>query len=492
MTPIAKGAVGQVYRLQSPKIAGLNQALAYKEILPGLPAQARDEAVHSMEATVAMRDAMDPADRAELDRITTWPLAVVEEQGRTVGTLMPLIPSEFFVTVTIGGNPPEKEVFAYGYLSSAQDAISKMGIDRSLADDPLVRMSLAAQLAYVIGLLHKHGIVYGDISLQNVAIALDGHPRLLVLDCDAAAHVNDQKRHQYHSPAFSPPENLSGAQQKQDLKTDVYKLGLCVLRGLLTGRGVTQLTDPSVLDKVLDQQGVALITRALSKNRDDRPTAKEICLYLEQLVVARAEPPVIHEASLNRQAVLRGQEVVVSWKAERAAKLSIQGLNGFSVPVKDPGAHPNGYAITPISSGPIFVEVGNRYGSPVPVEAGYVDLYELPDFEIGETTLPRPEIPALTPVQIPSIMSNLPAVPYAHSGAGEVPRLDLSGLTELYAEIHDRQAGDQAHRLAETARGTTNALIGAMREASSAASAELHRQILVNRPNLPAQTRRTP
>src|SRR5262249_32355525 len=153
-----------------------------------------------------------------------------------------------------------------------------------------------AQLCYVIGLLHKHNIVYGDLSLCNVAIAANP-PRLLLLDCDPAAALSNTGRRQLHSPFFTPPEMSS--QKLQDLVTDVYKLGLCVLRGLVTGPGVTQLKDPSVLANLLDPEGLDLIERAVSARRDDRPTAKELYLYFERVVLSNAQPPVLHTVTLN-------------------------------------------------------------------------------------------------------------------------------------------------------------------------------------------------
>ena len=45
---------------------------------------------------VAFRDWLGPADRADLDRCTVWPRAVVEDRGTVVGLLMPLIPEDFF------------------------------------------------------------------------------------------------------------------------------------------------------------------------------------------------------------------------------------------------------------------------------------------------------------------------------------------------------------------------------------------------------------
>jgi hypothetical protein len=468
LTPIAKGGVGQVYRLTGASIAGLTGPLAYKEILPEVQGVARAEAVHAMEHTVMLREAMNAADRAELERITTWPLATVEENGATVGTLMPLIPREFFVTLTPQGQPPRDEVFAYAFLCVAESYMLKMGLDRSLANDPLVRLSLAAQLAYVIGLLHKHDIVYGDLSLQNVVISLGGQPNLMVIDCDAAAAISDKQRHQMHSPSFKPPENLSGVQKEQDLQTDVYKLGLCILRGLVTGPGVTQLTDARALASVLEAEGVDLVTRALSADRALRPTAKELCLYLVRAVNSRARPPVLHGARLNRRVMVRGQDVLVSWSGEALSKVRITGTNGLTEPVTDPGGHPHGYAITPATSGPIFVEATNRYGT-VSAGAGYIDLYDLPEFELSKARLPRPQVPRLAPVQVPTALSALPARPIVTADSHRVPRISAPDLGPLYDSVHQRLMYDPLDRLVAAADGIARGIAGTGHETNELA-----------------------
>lgn len=437
MEPIAAGAVGQVYRLTSTGVAGFTQPLAYKEILPTVPEPARTTALRAMEQSVDLRLAMDPADRAELDRFSTWPLASVEDGGATVGVLMPLIPPDFFVTTRPKSGLSERKVFEFSYLSASDRYVANLGIDRSAADDSLVRLAFAAQLSYVLGLLHKYGVVYGDLSLKNVAIATNP-PRLMLLDCDASAAVSDTGRHQLHSPFFTPPECAGGRQQ--DPQTDVYKLGLCIMRGLVTGAGVTQLMDPSALTAILDPAGVDLITRAVSPDRSRRPTAKELFGYFVDTVRAAAQPPVLHQVGLSRTVLMRGRDVVVTWSADNASRIRIVGPNGVLAEL-DPATHPPTYAFSPATSGPLTVEAVNRHGT-VGVQAGFVELYDLPSFELKDARLPRPQIGGLAPVQIPAVLATLPARPIMTSAAHPPPRLTAPELTPLLAALHPAQWGD--------------------------------------------------
>jgi Protein kinase domain len=439
MTEIAAGGVGTVYRLASFRLPGHTGALAFKDVHPApkLTGAQRAEAIRSMETAVALRDAMAPADQAALDEYTAWPLLTVERGGSTVGIVMPLLPDDFFVTARPPGAPSKRRVFEFAYLSPTDNFMKNLGVDRTPMNDPLVRLSLNAQLAFAVALLHKHGIVYGDLSLKNAAVAANP-PRLKLLDCDAAAALTDLTRKQMHSPNFKPPEIANNSQTRQDLETDAYKLGLCMLRSLVTGQGVTQLKDPQELARTnaLDPAGVDLVTRALSAVRTDRPTAKELCLYLQRTVLAQANPPRIRAAALNRQAMPRGTDVVVSWSVEGATSVRILGPNGLVVDIAQPDGHPRGYTITPPASGEILVEAANRYGSEQ-LLAGYVSLYDLPD--VVWPPLPRPNIPAVPAVRMPAAVPPRPAVSTA---THPVPRLAAPDLSGLLAQIGPIVPGD--------------------------------------------------
>jgi hypothetical protein len=336
------------------------------------------------------------------------------------------------------------------------------GIDRTPMNDPLVRLSLAAQLAFAVGLLHKHGIVYGDLSLKNVAVAANP-PRLLLLDCDAAALETDGNRKQMHTYGFEPPEKANGSQPLQDRVTDVYKLGLCILRSLVTGQGVTQLRNARVLAQhhTLDPAGVDLVVRAVSDVRADRPTAKDLCLHLEQTVLARAHPPALHRAALDRGALPRGTDVVVTWAADGATSARILGPNGMDIPIADPDGHPRGYSVTPAGSGDILVQATNRYGTET-LTAGHVTLYDLPAVEPPQ--LPRPQVPPLPAVRVPAVLSALPPRPAVTTGTHPVPRLAAPDLSRLLDAIGGITPGDA---FLAPGRRTTARLRDAQREASA-------------------------
>jgi hypothetical protein len=462
---IGAGAEGTVYQVKNP-IPVFAGPMAYKEVR----AEAhRDRIIRSMEHAVGLRAGLDPADLALLDEFATWPLAMVEDRGAASGVLMPLIPDEFFTEARPPGGTPERVVFEFAFLSSSDKYISQRGIDRRAVDDPLVRTALAGQLTFAIALLHKNGIVYGDLSLRNVAIS-GNPPRLKLLDCDPAALVTNRARHQLHSPFMQPPETVS--ESEQNLATDVYKLGLCVLRGLVTGTGVTQLKDPQALRSSLDDEGVNLIARALAGEPADRPTARELYAYFERTVRAHASPPVIHAATIDRAVRLRGQDVVLIWKVTGASSVRIVGPNGFAQDIGNPAAFPRGFTLTPTVSGEYLVEATNKHGTAV-ASAGVVTMYDLPPFSFGPFDLPDMRLPPLDPIQVPPALLALPAAPMVSTATHPMPRQPSFDIMPLLERLRLEGVGEPLAAIA----GTTDALRSAYRFASEAIVSDVHEQI---------------
>jgi uncharacterized protein YegL len=113
----------------------------------------------------------------------------------------------------------------------------------------------------------------------------------MLLDCDNAAPVADLQRQQPLTLSWVPPE-LEGKRpggRLQDPASEVYQLGLAILRCLTPGAGAAVATDPARLAGVLNATGIDLVTNALSADRSTRPTAGELARYLGDLAAAGAD-----------------------------------------------------------------------------------------------------------------------------------------------------------------------------------------------------------
>jgi hypothetical protein len=439
---IAEGAVGVVYKLLDFTLPG-QPTLAYKELKPAdsqFTPDKRQQALDAMQRSVHFRERLSPANRADLDEVSTWPIGMVEDRGDPCGLVMPLLPAEFFLTANPPGGSPHELVFELSWLCAKDSQTQTVGIDRSAVSDPLVRIALLARLVYAVGRLHKHGAVYGDLSLKNAALAVNPL-RVKLLDCDAVAALSDRNRVQMHSPFFQPPEHQTDKNRLQDHRTDVFKLALCIIRGLQQGPGVTQAKDPNALATMLDAPAVDLLVRAVGADPAARPTAKELFDCLDQNLQAKAAPPLLRSARLNRQVVPRGSDVEVIWEATGAKAILIQGPNGFTHTLPDPGTTPASWQFKPTNSGEITVEVRNGHGSARAV-AREVMLFTLPPFEQLDLTgkLPVPEFARPPDVEVPTLRHDFPPIPTTGAADHRPPAIavpSLAPVTDLLAAVQD-------------------------------------------------------
>ena len=433
LTFLAEGGFGKVYRANGFTLPGDRTPLAYKEFTADHAAQAR-----SARAAVAFREGLDAAERTELDYYCAWPRALVEDvRGAVCGLLMPLIPDEFFCRLAdadsgqMTSRPREM-----GWLIASAVQRREAQIDLREVDHT-ERLLLLAHLIYAIGRLHKHGWVFGDLSFKNAVFALDP-PRVMLLDCDGAAALADTGRKQSSTPYWDPPEcpirPAPGQRRQQDLQdtvTDTYKLALAVLRCLTPGKGASTARSPGPLGRELDAQGASLVARALSADRASRPTAKELYAYLYSVAAPRIAAPEITLATLVTPVLLRGLDARVEWQIRGAAHVTISAGTNFTAQV-DLAAHPHGYAFQADTSGPVRLEVGNRFGS-VTMDLGEITLYELPPFTVTCDHLPRPQIPAMEAFSLEPVAAVLAGRPDVRAMMPEmpaIPSLSTAGLVE--------------------------------------------------------------
>jgi hypothetical protein len=423
---ISEGGFGKVYRAPQYRLPGdPGTAMAYKEFTTDVDAQGR-----SAEKAVLFRDLMSPADRADLDRCAVWPVALVADGGAVTGLLMPLIPGDFFfdtIDAFTGANTRMLRDLQWLIANPTQLAAQKMA-----PVDEIDRLVLIARLVYDIGRLHKHGWVYGDLSLMNAAYALNP-PRLILLDCDGAASLTDAGRTQSHSIGWKPPE--CAQLNIQDRETDVYKLGLAIMRFLNPGlEDISTKTDRRLIAGKLDPVGVGLVERALGTDRSARPTAKQLYAYLHAVVAARIAPPEVVAARLATPLRVRGMDARIEWEIKNVSEVTIRvGANPpETVPAnRGPQVH---IVRSPQQSGPVTIEAANRYGG-VRVDLGELTLYELPPFDPASLlgTLPRlaqlPRLDAFTMDAFAPALATVPRVAVPElPGLPSVPTADLAGV----------------------------------------------------------------
>ena len=335
---IAAGGFGCVYKAPRFQLKGDPSPMAYKEFT----SHVAEQGARAREVISLWKD-LDAQDRADLAEHAAWPRELVHDaSGSVCGLLMPLLGDDYFC------RQPDPQTGTLRLLPRAMKWLISTNAQRSAAcvDVPDVELVdrdvLLAKLAYVLGRLHRHGWVYGDLSFANVAFALEPGPRIQLLDCDGAAPLSDCARSQEHTPYWTPPECKPPIDQRlQDERTDVYKLGLMILRCLTPGPGAATSEDPTRLRGVRNWNARVKATEALSHEPYRRPSAQDIYVEFLDLLDGRTARPDIKYAQLVTPFRLRGQDVSVEWEVENATKLVVEATNGQRIEV-DPSAHTHG------------------------------------------------------------------------------------------------------------------------------------------------------
>ena len=334
------------------------------------------------------------------------------------------------------------------WLAARPSTLQRAGFPQEEVDELsglLVRMIILVWLVYSIRLLHKYGAVYGDISLKNAVFCLGEYPRFVLMDCDGVARLDDVSRRQANSPFFLAPECeepghnpfARGRAHFQDTRTDVYKLGLCVVRCLSRGRGAMQRKSADHLAGQLSPECLDVIKASLSQDPDQRPTAKQLYQALNDFIV-----PVIHEFRVLDSVVPRDGGTMLVWNVSNATKAFIHGPNGSVVPV-DPlqGQHP-----VQVHDPTVFTLEICRGSQTVQQDSDLVRVFDVPKFDIESSKHYRSlsaslNTPRLPPVDISPILESFPRRPAVGIGGDSAPEIMLPSIEDFVRRLDRASTG---------------------------------------------------
>ncbi|GIF73797.1 hypothetical protein [Asanoa siamensis] len=310
---LGKGGTAVIYRLPRFSLPD-TPPVVFKEY----NAKTRKFGGHALRtgllSLVQQRLRMATDERARWDERITWAVRVVDDDYGVCGILLPLIPDHFFQdlrgrTGTVSRGPREVDL-----LFGATADMARLGLPEAT---PVQRLGVAVQIAKVCARVHEQKLVLGDISGRNMVYDLDGpRPRVMVVDADGARLEGSQGAFggQPHTPHWEPPEALLAAARlraarragtvqsvttplnqtmMQNRATDVYKLGLMLVRVVDHGRGRSVNRKPKVAVDIFrtawGANAADLLERSLSDRPADRPTAR--ALYESMHRTVRTTPP---------------------------------------------------------------------------------------------------------------------------------------------------------------------------------------------------------
>lgn len=192
---------------------------------------------------------------------------------------------------------------------------------KPLTDAEAIR--LVQLVAGAVGAAHDKKIIHRDLKPANIMLTADGQPK--VTDFGLARRVDTDDQRLTHSgmilgtPAYMPPEQLTGELDKVGPASDVYSLGV-ILFELLTGHlpheilpktpipvlCVRILTEPAALPTEfrpdLDPRLEAILLKATAKLHADRfASMSEFSAALQAVLDAPVDPGDISAAPLANE-----------------------------------------------------------------------------------------------------------------------------------------------------------------------------------------------
>lgn len=315
LTEIGRGGEGIVF-----DVAGM-PGVVYKEYLPRTGVILNRDALERM---IDLPRRLPASDQQRLATRSAWPSDIVVDGDRIVGYLMPRIPEAYWRTHG-ARHDPRKVACDWNYLTHRahwQNSTSIVSDVPRLNTPDILR--LIADLAGTMAILHRNGIVMGDISGKNLLWTDRPGLDVYAIDCDAfrpegANAVNAPKE----SPDWGDPAVTHG---RTDRASDVYKLGLAAYRALWSQASRTPPLRPGSRGDIPEEM-VDLIWRSLSMQ--DRPNVDAWVRTTRQLIVFGDRPIVaLHPSSPQAKGAMGGTS-----SGDRTPPANEEGKDGRGRPV---------------------------------------------------------------------------------------------------------------------------------------------------------------
>ena len=256
LTKIGQGGQGIVYDAPGFKTKFTN-SMVYKEYRPEALQTMDFDALTAMPELV--EESMSYEDAERLISLAAWPCALVEEDGRPIGQVMPAIPDQFTMPLTTAKGVSQVNAEIQHLLNH-----SSMLAARGIKITDVQRYALLRAIAGDLAFLHDNAICVGDISPKNLLFALSPREAAYFIDCDTMGINGISALPQVETPGWEVPQGESLA----TVYSDSFKLGLLALRLLV---GDQDVRDPKRLPGRTPTLLTKLITDAVTQPAERRP-----------------------------------------------------------------------------------------------------------------------------------------------------------------------------------------------------------------------------
>lgn len=178
-----------------------------------------------------------PSEKEILLTRFAWPIEGFGTPDNIIGFSMPKAPRDAYFILTAAGRTKEvplqlKFLMDSRYFSGK--AISSAKPDVSEQD----RLEITIELIDAIQVIHHHGLVYGDVSSNNMCCRLGDTPSVFLFDADSIVTPDIRAKNPVRTPGWPVPNNLG------PIEADRSLISLFVWRFMLE--------DPNALPNIAD------------------------------------------------------------------------------------------------------------------------------------------------------------------------------------------------------------------------------------------------
>ena len=222
-----------------------------------------------------------------VEQWAAWPRARVAINGQVVGFVMPRVPEGY--SIFVGG---KLRLANLSYLATTPAPM--WGPVRLPSDAQ--RVAILSRLAAVMESLHRHDLVIGDLSFNNILWSSDP-VGVMLIDCDGV-HPERGTSAMPQADTIDWGDPL-GVSDPPDKDRDRYKLSLAIVRVLSRQLSATP-ADARRLALALPEEQMDPVLRLLDRAagpRGTRPTATEWRVELSRREMRPVKPPVIRASS---------------------------------------------------------------------------------------------------------------------------------------------------------------------------------------------------
>lgn len=194
---INQGGVGEVFG--DPRNPGLCIKRFFKPL--------RGEEAAGLLRLVTVAESARPSDREILTSRFSWPIECFGTPNELLGYSMPLASRDAFFDLTVAGRT-NSQLLQFKFLLDRQYWESKAVTSPAPAMNTDDRIQLLVDVAESIQLVHQFGLVYGDISGNNICALRGSLPTVFLLDADSITTPEHRLAHQVKTVDWNAPDGL--------------------------------------------------------------------------------------------------------------------------------------------------------------------------------------------------------------------------------------------------------------------------------------------